>query len=145
MSKSINAAYVKRHGKRKPKKKRSKNLGPPLARSYKNRSESLKKIGFKSYSDYLKSDLWTSIRDQVLCESPSCIRCKKQADQVHHADYFVETLLGTNTSRLFPICGHCHELAEHDHRGRKTTLGRANRFLRLSSLNGNAIKWRVIE
>lgn len=111
----------------------------PLIRSYRERNKTVKKLGFTSYAAYLQSDLWAGIRIEILQQNSTCIRCGEPATQVHHAFYSLEVLNGTDRSKLYSICGDCHQKAEFDHLGRKTTVGRANRFLGI--IKGRQGKW----
>lgn len=105
------------------------------------RKATLRSLGFASYQDYLASQLWAEIRRQVLADNTNCIRCRKPAEQVHHETYCLEVLAGRDRSKLHSICGNCHRKAEFDHRGRKTSLARANRFLGLAApLKGKRAK-----
>lgn len=79
---------------------------------YRYRDENLKAMGFKSYSEYLRSDLWASIRKRALEMDDKCQRCGKTATQVHHRAYDPATLRGDNINSLSPLCGRCHRKAE---------------------------------
>lgn len=127
-----------RRRKRTPKAKKPGVHVRPLQRSYQQRKEALSDLGFKSYAAYLRSPLWASIKSRVLADNPYCIRCGSIATQVHHAVYSVMSLSGEKTDRLYSICGDCHEKAEKDQLGKKTTVGRANRFLGIIDREG---KW----
>jgi hypothetical protein len=85
-------------------------------------------MGFASYGDYLKSDLWLSIRRRVLAEQPRCYACKRKAWQVHHRRYDGATLRGEVLSGMVAVCKRCHSAAER-RRGRKVALGQANAVL----------------
>jgi hypothetical protein len=71
-------------------------------------------LGFKSYNDYLSSDLWREIRDKKLKECPSCECCGKVADQVHHYSYCYSVMIGQLTSHLLSVCDECHHRIEFD-------------------------------
>jgi len=71
--------------------------------------DSLSRLGFHFYGDYLKSDLWKTIRSQVLQrDGHKCVRCQKAANQVHHEAYDIQTLSGKCLQRLKSSCGKCH-------------------------------------
>lgn len=89
---------------------------------------SFQKLGFKTYSDYLKSELFKKIKEEVFkIHSNICICCKNEATQVHHMKYTDQNILGKNYKYLVPICGKCHYKIEFDSNGTKT--------LKLSSVN----------
>jgi hypothetical protein len=88
----------------------------------------LKRIGFNSYAEYLKSDLWKSIRRQVIKQSPDCFRCGKNAEHVHHRSYSFDVMIGRKNNELVSTCSICHRNAEYDELGKKKTLSEANKF-----------------
>lgn len=100
--------------------------------SYLERNTKLLSLDFNSYSDYLKSSLWTIIRKAVL-HRDACIcwnvRCPnrraKIVKQVHHLGYSYGVLLGANPGCLVTLCLDCHNLCEHDEQGTKLTLSQA--------------------
>jgi hypothetical protein len=118
---------------------------------YKNRDEILEELGYDNYGDYLKSKIWTEIRDRVLKESNyECICCanrnigttkkKTLVMQVHHMVYTKENLSGESLYGLVAICKSCHVKAEFKPRakrgrrrkrkmGAKKTLGEANSYV----------------
>ena len=78
-------------------------------------------LGFKSYSDYLRSPLWSAIRKRVFkAKGRSCFLCGAFATQVHHQRYREDDLNGNSIRKLFPICGECHKGIERDPDGAKT-------------------------
>lgn len=81
---------------------------------YADRDESLKRLGFKSYREYIGSDFWKSIRSRVLKRSNgACERCgSRKVIQVHHRAYDIATLAGTNINSLSAVCRQCHCEAE---------------------------------
>lgn len=116
--------------------------------SKKERGEILEELGYDCYRDYLKSDLWTEIRDRVLKESNyECICCDNKsignADgetlvmQVHHMVYTEDNLSGNSLYGLVAICLVCHMKAEFKQpifyrkgkRGAKRTLAEANSYV----------------
>lgn len=76
----------------------------------------LKLLGFNSYSDYLTSPLWRSIRQRVYeAKGHVCLSCEiNAADDIHHDRYDRDTLMGTSLKYLRPLCRHCHEIAHGD-------------------------------
>lgn len=100
---------------------------------YRKRNLRLKQLGFKSYKDYLSSDLWKSIRLQVLeRDSYKCFRCCGRATQVHHRKYTIPVLEGQNLKQLVSICRVCHKWIEFSSSGLKLTTAQANKSLHSS-------------
>lgn len=74
------------------------------------------------YKKYLRTVLWTSIRDWVIEEqSGKCAICDRAAKEVHHHDYNEATLLGLRSNGLVGLCARCHELIEFDEAQAKRT------------------------
>ena len=113
---------------------------------YKNRDKILEELGYDDYRDYLKSDLWAEIRDQILKDSKYiCICCDNEylyetlVMQVHHMVYTKENLSGESIYGLVAICRSCHAKAEFKPRrkrngvkerfGRKRGLEKANGYV----------------
>lgn len=80
---------------------------------YRKRERNLKKLGFESYKEYLKSDLWKSIRCLILFErNYTCHFCKGKATEVHHLRYTINTLSMVNKhfrGGLTATCRNCHQ------------------------------------
>lgn len=105
-----------------------------MYKPYSKRSEILKKIGFNSYSEYLESKLWKSIRVRVFLEKGKrCQFCSKRANQVHHSKYTTDNLSGASLKYLHPICRNCHENAEVDKDGFKRPLDECNKILGINT------------
>ena len=103
---------------------------------YINRNDTLKRMGFSSYSDYLASDLWREIKREVLAIWKKCRCCGKDAALVHHANYQRDVLDGRNKRFLVSICDACHEHIEFED-GKKVSVKAANgRMMNLASSNG---------
>lgn len=87
----------------------------------------LKAMGFDSYSDYLKSTLWLSIRARAMrARGPLCQRCfKADATEVHHANYRRAVLEGKAIGKLWPVCRACHDAMHYP----GATLGQANAMI----------------
>lgn len=98
---------------------------------YLRRSVNLRKLGFETYSEYLQSDLWKSIRQWVLKRDRYiCRRCKGRAWQVHHKKYVMKAMNGTNLGLLVSLCGDCHKFCEWDG-NRKVMPSRANHRIKV--------------
>lgn len=81
--------------------------------NYQDRNRVLREIGYPSYTDYLASALWESIKQRVYAmKGANCFLCEKKATVVHHRGYGREVLVGTNLSPLVPLCFLCHEKVE---------------------------------
>mgnify|MGYP003945754463 CR=1 FL=1 len=116
--------------KRKVKRRRVRTRSDVVV-NYAERNEILAEIGFASYGAYLASDLWKSIRIEVFrLKGQRCSLCGNLAFQVHHTDYCMETLLGTDLSGLAPICEPCHDEVEVDEDGDKRTGAESQRKFR---------------
>ncbi len=86
---------------------------------YAARNKLIRRLGFKSYDDYLNSILWKSIRAAKLEINPECYACGGKATQVHHGRYTLLNLTGGNLFYLVSVCGNCHEMAEFHRSGAK--------------------------
>lgn len=126
MSKRKNRSLIRACKKgtriRKPRSTESKH-------GYTNRNVNLQAMGFRSYGEYLKSDMWAIIR-RLAFESngTACVRCGRPASQIHHSSYDLKTLAGSDLQYLHPVCGTCHESAELL-AGEKVHKNDANRHL----------------
>lgn len=76
----------------------------------------LQSLGFDSYSAYLASPLWRSIRRRVYeAKGRVCLACEiNAADDIHHDRYDRDTLMGRTLKHLRPLCRHCHEVVHRD-------------------------------
>lgn len=98
--------------------------------AYRLRDEILREIGFRSYKEYLASDLWAEIRAVALTrDGHKCHVCRRPATQVHHTKYTVEVMTGVSIISLKSICGGCHRGIEFSKRG-KRTIKVANKTMR---------------
>lgn len=104
---------------------------------YRRRDILLKRLGFKTYSHYLGSELWKSIRSRVLSRSPECL-CGKTAAQVHHRSYAEEVLLGRDLTPLLSVCFRCHKKIEFTVSGIKRTFQAAEDVC-LSLISGGTV------
>lgn len=94
-------------------------------KSYQSRAWFLKKLGFKSYRDYLASPIWQRVREKVFrVKGRQCALCSREATQIHHNRYHEADLLGRKLKYIHPICGKCHEQIEF-RSGEKATLAQA--------------------
>lgn len=82
---------------------------------YADRDRWLKKMGYPSYTAYLDSELWQSIRAKVLERDKGLCRvCDKPARSVHHDDYSPNVLRGKFLKPLYSLCHGCHRRIEFD-------------------------------
>ena len=86
--------------------------------STRERNDSLSRLRFATYRDYLKSDLWRSIRDKLLPATCEC--CSEPATVVHHTSYALDVMKGENKIHLHPVCNSCHGRAK----GRTSTIAK---------------------
>lgn len=91
--------------------------------------EILRKLGYRSYKDYLSSSLWISIRSKILSTNTVCACCNKQANTVHHRNYTEDTLTGKSSKALIALCRGCHYRIEFTN-GKKLSLAQANKKLK---------------
>jgi hypothetical protein len=96
-------------------------------RTYESRDFALRELGFNSYKEYLRSDLWRSILRRVYALKGSlCYLCGFQAHAIHHNRYHVNDLSGKHMKFVFPICNGCHERIEFSkHKHKKMPLSHA--------------------
>ncbi len=101
--------------------------------AYGNRNRILRSMGFRSYADYLASDLWRKIRRHVFARSNRCAgSCGRRAVQVHHGKYGKAELIGSDLTHLYPICDECHRRIEFCDGSVKLTPQQATEKLLLS-------------
>lgn len=99
-----------------------------------------------SYREYLKSDLWYSIRERVFKRDKKlCMICRKRASQVHHKSYHPKVMRGEDLRPLVSVCRPCHEKIEYDERGKKQSLGGANERLEFFRPSGKPPIKPVVE
>lgn len=91
--------------------------------TYRNRNDILRELGYRSYSEYLSSDLWKEIRRRAIRKAKGmCEVCgKNEATHVHHLNYQKDTLLGKKETLVFLVasCEECHIRVEFDQNGNK--------------------------
>lgn len=110
--------------------KKKKRVNSPNLHGYQRRTESLAMLGFTSYADYLRSDLWKKIRARVLrLNRGACRSCSNPATEVHHRHYSIDVMSGEDIRSLAAVCRNCHKTSEF-HEGTKTKLGTANKRLK---------------
>jgi 5-methylcytosine-specific restriction endonuclease McrA len=98
--------------------------------SYVTRNEWLRLLGFKSYREYLRSDLWKSIRVRVYAaKGGNCFLCGKPATELHHNRYYRTDLIGKKLRYINPVCRECHKSIEFDD-GRKNDVETAAKKFR---------------
>lgn len=131
------------HGPKKPKKKpkkvrqaaanlRQQDRTNETGTSYDSRNRILQSLGFSTYRAYLKSAAWKQAKAKALHEKgDKCLWCNNKAITAHHSRYDIETLKGTTSQFLWPICEPCHHKAEFRNNA-KTGLKEANERLGIS-------------
>lgn len=110
-----------------------------LWKPYSDRAKLCRDLGFKTYAEYLASDLWRTIRHRVLGASAKCIRCGSAAVQVHHSAYTKQNLSGASVECLHSVCRACHQQSEVRPDGSKRTLDECNAELRIGMPLGEAV------
>lgn len=92
---------------------------------YSGRNRNLRKLGFTTYQDYLKSELWDNIRKRVFAEKGcKCHLCNRYATEIHHNGYGIRVLEGKDIRALVPICRKCHSEIEFNN-NKKNTVSEA--------------------
>ena len=92
-------------------------------KAYRRRNTELKRLGYSSYEEYLRSELWKTIRDRVFKKrGRHCTLCPSPADVVHHQTYSKRVLTGHKICDLLPMCRRCHSSVEYDDTGRKREI-----------------------
>lgn len=131
-SRAVRSAEAQRDSQRVPGVNKGHNSCgvSPFGKEYAARNRILRDMGFASYADYLKSDLWKEIRLKVLERADfTCHICQGDASQVHHRLYFREVLEGKWLNCMNAICVECHKLGEFSDDGEKVGLKDANKRL----------------
>jgi hypothetical protein len=76
------------------------------------RQESLKRLGFKTYSRYLHSKLYRDIEKRTIADGKNkCCQCDRKAWRVLNRGFTMRDLLGESASQLFPLCFDCFKAA----------------------------------
>ena len=96
---------------------------------YQSRDLLLKELGYSSYSEYLRSDEWKSLRASVLARRKWCLVCDRIATELHHFSYDAPVMLGMCHDLLIPLCRKCHIDVEIDGSGEKNQLIESQRIL----------------
>lgn len=110
-------------------KRRQDQRASENGHSYDSRNRILQSLGFSTYRAYLKSAVWKQAKAKALHEKgDKCLWCNGKAITVHHSQYDIETLKGTTSRFLWPICEPCHHKAEFCNNV-KTGLREANERL----------------
>lgn len=99
---------------------------------YEDRRLLVADLGFTTYREYLRSDLWKSIRSRVFEEkSRNCCnrKCQKKATCVHHEFYTASALEGSCIRYLWPLCDTCHSKVHARRKGKMVDLMESSRIL----------------
>ena len=111
-------------------------------------------IEYKSYDEYLGSELWQHIRGAVYRrDKGKCRVCGRDGSVVHHLSYAKEVMEGRDLEKLVLVCRPCHKHIEFDKYGNKRSVGKAaaafRRMAKASqkkrekkSRNKNRKRWR---
>lgn len=120
----------------------SKKITKARQREYGERRTALFELGFKTYTEYLASPLWASIRAKVIRPGTRCAGgCERYATQVHHGKYTLAVLKGRDLRHLYPVCGGCHLSSEFTARGEKLNPTRAtNKLTRRARRRGRPLR-----
>lgn len=89
----------------------------------------LKELGFKRYTDYLKSDHWEKFRkDYWKSHKKTCCCCKKAALDLHHLTY--KHLGKEKKTDVVALCRNCHDKVHKIIREHKIPLNNAHKIVR---------------
>lgn len=99
--------------------------------TYAARDRLLRRLGWASYAEYLRSPTWRVIRAAVLEFRPGCALCGAPAEAVHHHAYTAENLTGESAAGLFPLCAAHHHACEFGTGGKLPLAEVRARFNRL--------------
>lgn len=70
-------------------------------------------IGFKTYEDYLESELWQRIRDYLTRKyTYRCTFCRDPTTELFHSGYNVDHLLSRDINSTIPVCKQCRRRIE---------------------------------
>lgn len=95
-------------------------------KEYANRDALLKSMGFRSYLQYLGSELWARISRQARDrDGRRCRCCKLVGWIVHHDQYDEATLRGETLEHLYTVCPTCHAKIERTETDGKRSLAQA--------------------
>jgi len=100
-------------------------------RCYAVRDRHLRGLGYESYSEYLLSPLWASIRARVYSlKGRTCRLCPHVAEVCHHQSYAPAVLRGDDITHILPLCRRCHHEIEYNHRGGKRGMYEVHKIVR---------------
>lgn len=107
------------------------------ARSYIKRNMFLKRMGYLTYSQYLESKLWQSIRTRVLLKINYCVFCmSKHRLQVHHLLYSKKNLSGKTINNLITVCNNCHsDISELERQRSLKPEGATREYARICNIS----------
>jgi len=90
--------------------------------NYYKRNKKLKKHGFDSYQDFLKSKKWKNLKafawDHL--KVYKCFFCKEKPYTLHHVKY--TKITGNTLSWLIPVCKSCHSNIHRDVESKDTVF-----------------------
>lgn len=121
---------LRRKEKRRERKLAARKEGARLE-PWGTRDQLLNRLGFQSYRQYLRSDLWYGIRSRILSrDQHTCRCCSEPATQVHHRSYRWFVLIGEDEDKLISLCDQCHYVIEFYESGMKRCSSRVETKLR---------------
>ena len=86
-----------------------KPMGSTTGARYARRNHVLREMGFPSYRAYQRSELWKTIRRQVIeRDKGQCVICNRRGHSVHHVTYSREVMEGKRLDQLALLCRGCH-------------------------------------
>lgn len=93
-----------------------------------------KAVAYKTYAEYLASDLWQHIRGAVRRRDEGCCRiCHQSGSEVHHLSYGKAVMEGRKLEKLVLLCRPCHEKVSFSSSGKRLSVtASAKKYERLA-------------
>ena len=80
---------------------------------YIERKITLRRLGYATYKEYLKSFIWSCIKDTAKeYFGEYCYCCGALWTELHHSKYDYRTMMGLSFENLYPLCHRCHKNIE---------------------------------
>ncbi len=92
--------------------------------NYVKRNKKLRRAGFKSYGDFIKSEKWLEIKKLAYSKlkKRECLFCHKESQDLHHVKY--TKITSKTLTWIVPVCRKCHE---NIHSNKHDSIFRATR------------------
>ena len=113
-------------------------------KTWQERDNSLKKAGFKSYDEFLKSELWQSIKKKASSKTTFqyCWLCSRTDVDLHHLHYKRLTQKTNALKDIVPCCREHHKQIHDLAKAKKTSVKAASTQVMKGWLaSGNIMSW----